>query len=535
VPDRNAATTSSGAARSALPDHAFAASHDAQVIHRFVHGLDAEVREMSAEEVERELNDPFALLLLREGVFPQTAADVLAGIAQAAPEGDPLRQQHTFLLGEGSQILFSEASAKVQRGLRLAITCGNDNEIDALVSTAPGGGFLQVMGWDKVNGVFHFYERKNEVWVWAGHSFHSLEEPSRSQGPFDSHVNGGMVMKELKFPWNNWRSDAATIPPEILAPEDPARQDPLLDFNNLGGAEFFEASVVRPGLQRWTDSRLAKTTAADGTVDKLPTLIRQLTDTTTVNLVSTGQTFPQLTPDASLSLPPSFFVDSDTFQLLGLPIPPNLSVPGSVYLDTLKQFEVALVDRDGGGNEVFRQPGDTHFAFLVPERAFEDVVVVNKLREVGLLSDRFLACVLMMDFSNPVFSTQRAALLPHFPASGKASANGGDLSEQVATAIEGAALDGSPEATFVANWKLGEEGWKEEFTKRLNDYYAALTTRLATPEGFADIFRLAESRRRQVRDLELSEGRPLLFADSNFAPPDPPLTMSPDGSIGGAA
>jgi hypothetical protein len=61
-------------------------------------------------------------------------------------------------------------------------------------------------------------------WVWAGDSNLALAEPSRGQGCFDSHVNGSVVMKELKSPWNNWQSMKATIQ---LADQDPLRQDPL--------------------------------------------------------------------------------------------------------------------------------------------------------------------------------------------------------------------------------------------------------------------------------------------------------------------
>lgn len=90
--------------------------------------------------------------------------------------------------------------------------------------------------------------------------------------------------------------------------------------------------------------------------------------------------------------------------VLALPAPPALPVLGEMYVAALATFEVALVD---GG---FRQPGDTHFAFLVPERAFEDLDVIKKAGETNLLSDRFIGCSLMVDFSNPVFSSRRSSL-----------------------------------------------------------------------------------------------------------------------------
>ena len=53
--------------------------------------------------------------------------------------------------------------------------------------------------------------RIEETWVWAGNSLSALETPSRANACFDSHVNGGLVMKELKIPWMNWESSTGTI------------------------------------------------------------------------------------------------------------------------------------------------------------------------------------------------------------------------------------------------------------------------------------------------------------------------------------
>ena len=71
-------------------------------LHRVVLGLNGthEAVMMSAGD----LGDPFAQLVLAEGVLPATAGQVLEAIASAVPEGDALRTQRFFLVGEGSQI-----------------------------------------------------------------------------------------------------------------------------------------------------------------------------------------------------------------------------------------------------------------------------------------------------------------------------------------------------------------------------------------------------------------------------------------------
>lgn len=499
-------------------------------MHRFILGIDSQPAVMADDEVARELNDPFASLLLRRGTFPTTVKEVLSALDAATAQGDPLRRQMSFLVGEGSQVPWSSETAALDRGFRLAIARGTDSAIDVLVSTDGGlqNGFLQVIGWDSQAGVFNYYEHREGAWVWAGNSTHAFDPQARGNGAFDSHINGSMVMKELKFPWNHWHSVAATIPPEAFAPDDQAKNDPLLAARS--GAEILQERVVQPGVRRWTDSRFAKTVAPDGKVAQVKPILEQILDTTSVNLASTPLESKTVDKATALNLPPTFFVDVDALSgVLGLLAPPALTVSGETYMGAIANFEVALVDGS------FRQPGDTHFAFLVPERAFEDLDVVRKCHEVGLLSDRFLGCALMVDFPNPVFSSRRASLMTHVPESFDGPAGG--LADTIASAILTAAAGTtaeSAESEFASLWNLGD-GWQAEATHRLSAYYAALAPRLASVDGFDQVFTLAESRRQQVLGLKLSEQRPLLFAKSNIPPASPPLEMHTDASIGPAS
>jgi hypothetical protein len=511
-------------ARSVLSDQP-SGSLQAGQIHRFIQGIDASPAPMAADEIARELNDPFGALLLRKGTFPTTVHEVLTALDTATQPSDNLRRQMSFLVGEGSQIPWSQQTASLDRGLRLAVTRGVDSAIDVLVSTDGGlqEAFLQVIGWDEQSGVFNYYQHMEGSWVWAGNSTHAFDPRSRRHGAFDSHINGSMVMKELKFPWNHWHSVAATIPPEVFAPDDQAKNDPLVAGRS--GAEVLQERVVQPGVRRWTDSRFSKEVASDGKVARVRPLLEQLLDTTSVNLVSSTQESRTVDKTTPLVLPLTFFVDVDGLSLLGLPAPPSLTVTGDAYVTALSTFQVALTDG------AFSQPGDTHFAFLVPERAFEDLDVVKKTRETGLLTDRFIGCALMVDFANPVFSPRRASLLTHIPEAFDGPVGG--LPDAVANAIvqaAGSTPAPSPENEFAELWRLGD-GWKAEAEKRLTAYYSALTTLTGTAGGFEEIFKLAESRRRQVMGLKLSEQRPLLFATTNIAPGGPPLRMRADAGI----
>ena len=90
------------------------------------------------------------------------------------------------------------------------------------------------------------------AWIWAGSSWDALAPGSRGHGPFDSHVNGALNMKELKLPWVHWHSQAAAILDDVLAPE--IRCAPNRCGRQKAAADEFERTVVRPGIQRWTDS-----------------------------------------------------------------------------------------------------------------------------------------------------------------------------------------------------------------------------------------------------------------------------------------
>jgi hypothetical protein len=254
--------------------------------------------------------------------------------------------------------------------------------------------------------------------------------------------------------------------------------------------------------------------------------MEQILRTSTVNLFSShveSQTAGESTP---VDLPATFFVDADGLGRLGLDGPPQFSVAGNVYVASLQKFDVRLEGDDG---KLVRK-GDTHFAFVIPERAFEDQVVLQKALDVGLVTPRLAASLLMTDFPNPVFSERRAALLAHVPATAVVQNGTSTFSQEMADAILAAAQNASadsPEREFAERWNVGED-FVGPFNALLGDYYAAVAGRLETQDGVDDYFRLAESTRDRVRDMPIFENN-LLFARTNIQPAA--RTMRPDGSV----
>jgi hypothetical protein len=497
-------------------------------IHRMVLGEDREPRALTADEAANELGDPFATLVLLKGVFPSTAEDVLSAIKEASDAGDPLRTVQFFLLGEGSQIPFA-TETKALRNLRFVVAVGTGQDgPDILVSAFhPNDSDVELMAWDRKKGGFNYYRTvESRAWVFAGNSAHALEPPTKGNGPFESHKSGAFLMKELRAPWINWHSPDAAIQPSVFEEGDPLVTHPWFTGREPGGALVCEQAVARPSITRWARARFDKLAAA-GAVENPARILEQLLETPTVNLVCSHTESANAANESVVDLPQTFFVDSETLtELLGLPAPPPVNVPSNIYLQSLQTFQVTLRDKDAG----FERPGDTHFAFAVPERAFEDREAVREAIRIGLLSERLVAALLMTDFANPVFSERRMALMAHVPEHATLTGGKSDFPDQMAQRILDAAEstpEGSPEREFAQRWAVGD-AWKDEFGKLLSAYYDALLARIATQDGWDAIMRLAETRRFRVRAMPIRESA-ILFAETNIA--DAPRSMRSDATV----
>jgi hypothetical protein len=498
-------------------------------LYRFIMGIDSTFTEMTPSEMGT-LGDPMAQLL-QGGVFPLTVDALLAELTAR----DILPEQSSFLISEAGQIPPAQA-ASLARDMRFAIARSRSSRADLLISTSavgdPQTAFLQVAAWDGQAELFNYYMRLGGAgvggaWVWAGNSYHALAPPSRGNGPFDSHINGSLVMKELKQPWMNWQSQNATI---LLDENDPLRQDIL--YQNLSGAESLEG-IVRDGIARWTTARLKHAMTAEGQIKHVDWLLRQLCTTTTVNLASSTTASAMAVADPSVELSPPlgfWFNNNGLIDGLNIPLRDDFTPPvvtAKLYADCLVHYDFALVQGE------FTQKGDTFFAFVVPEAAFEDIDVVNQMVSHEILTAHFAASVLMVDFPNPVFSEARAKLLQYVPAEAKLDTAGGGLSQQIADAIITSAASqqaGTPEAEFRANWELADSDWQNSFAARIEDYMSAVSTRIATAQGFDDYVRLAESRRREFKAMRLNEFS-LTLPVTNISRQAPLLQMQPDGTV----
>jgi hypothetical protein len=502
-------------------------------LHRFIVGADPAPRAMSAAEVKA-LGDPFATLLLARGRFPRSGEEILARIKAAVPANSPLKKHSSFILGEGSQLASTTESAAVDRTLRFVVTMGmgpNGPDLMLSVPDPKQPDLVEVMAWDRKVGGFNYYRSTGDgaMWMFAGNSRDALLDASRLKGVFESHRSGAPLMKELKTPWINWHSPAANIPETAFAADDPRRTHDWFVNKEPGGGLTFEFEAARPAMTRWAKARFAKLRKSGGTVARPRRFMEQILDSPAVNLITTHVESKALSPTVQLDLPATFFIDSEGLSdILGLASPPAFTVTGRIYARCLEKFNVRMDDGQG-----FSVQGDTHFCFLVPERAFEDQVVLREVVEMGLMSRRLAACLLMVDPWNPIFSDRRRALLRHVPSTATISKGKSTFSRDMANAILATAKiapAGTPEKEFATRWKTGT-GFAAAFDKILNRYYAAVTAKLKTQSGFEAYFKLADDRRREFRDRTRLAEFPLLLPRTNIAPAN--RRMKQDATLAG--
>jgi hypothetical protein len=327
----------------------------------------------------------------------------------------------------------------------------------------PTPNFIEVMGWDESSGSFNYYkfnQAKGETtptWKFRGNSkdADTLSATARQATCMQCHINGGPVMKELILPWNNWDSFSDKI--SYLSqgaqswPIANAADSPL---KNLEGAESLETDVMMPAITRFNTRRINQFKSADSTtINDARRLLKPLFVTTEANLIS-SEALSSLHPFAkrparsTLRIPQSLFINQPLLDGLEISAPffDFNTMSGQDYEHLVRQTKTTLNGQ---------QPGDSNFAWFIPEASFIDDDLVKQLMDQKIVPPAFVAAAMAIDLETPVFSASRAKLWSDkiLPAQFKTGANN-DLIAQVVKNLE--ALNpaaGTPEALFLQRLK----------------------------------------------------------------------------------
>jgi len=499
------------------------------IIYRFVEGEDDCLIPMSTEEIEEKLNDPFAQEILRANKFPETVREIVQEIDDSIPNF----QQDSYLVGEGTQIPLSVAPREAERNLRYAITFGpSKNNAQIFLSASPGGdsNFHQVISWDSNSQQYNFYERSaqkkipgnDQVWSWTGNSSLARQSATQGLGCFDCHHNGVVIMKELASPWNNWQSQLAKISP-TLVPTAVANE---ALFKNLTGAEVLEGSIqsgVQNYYSQWLRSRYQRN---DDTIQlsDVDQMLRHLTTNTTINFKSSTvqsnglQTSPQ--NRAINGIPKDFFLwDKVLSTVLNIEYSiPNFTFPRNDYDAYLQQHQWELIQTESSAplGEVandriaYQQDGSTYFSFFVPVPSFEDTYMATQLKNARIVTDKFMAALLMVDFKNPVFSPKRSRLQQYAAqiTSGTIENNISTVPRDFAQLISANNTQSvctinnfdncSAEQQFLYIWNLPDDQWKDTAKQLIQQYLDELDN-LAPSEQLDQLMQLSIKRRGQFK------------------------------------
>ncbi len=348
------------------------------------------------------LKDPIAQFVLRaEGSCPRTAADVMEvlamrdGVDCAVPTGTG-----TAVVSETAQV------TGVADGFR-AITirdCGGRPEHGLAISMANLHGDstrvpddAEFMAFDPTLGSFSFYTLQGGVWTFHGTS-QDLVTPGTQSRCAQCHADGGMIMKELDTPWVHWEGDATTPGAATLI-------DAIDDLGTRRTGSDLEQTVLAANRE-WTEIWL-KNLLLEGDLERV---LAPLFCTHEFNL----GTAAKAVDDPVRFVPAEALVD-DVFDAGAFPLQINVT-PAS--------YDAAIAasgQRVQRGGKALRRPDgsaaiDTHFKLAFVQRARADQQFVERLQQVGVIDREFAMDVLAIDFTRPVFSAERCALLEFVPA-----------------------------------------------------------------------------------------------------------------------
>jgi hypothetical protein len=411
------------------------------------------------------LQDPLFQLVLKDHADAKTLADLNKFLKPAG--------QDVFVVDEH----IADSQPQVGNGLaerRAVITMNGttNNQIldqNVLLSMEfnseqfQSPSFIEAMGWDDSSGSFNYYKldkRQDEptaTWKFRGNSKNAdlLSASSRQGTCMQCHINGAVVMKELDLPWNNWNSFSSkasylsagnTSWPIVNAANTP--------LSNLDGAESLETATIKPAITRFNERRISTLKSADGqTIVDAKRLLKPLFVTTEFNLIS-SHAMSALHPFSAstgsgtkkvVDVPNRFFINDQTLSALNISSDFRFAtLEGKDYEHLVRQTKTTLNGQ---------QPGDTNFAWFVPEASFVDSDWVRQIvSEQKIVPPAFALAALAIDIETPILSTDRANLWSDkiLPAQFKIGPNN-DLIAQVVknlTALNPAS--GTPEAKFLA-------------------------------------------------------------------------------------
>jgi hypothetical protein len=424
------------------------------------------------EKVAGRLHDPLAQFVLQAGDdCPVTFQDIVAKLQ--ANDNQDCSNTNGMLSRAISETAQITAKATSYRTVTSRTCGGRDNHgllfslfgVTSTTKTLPKN--VEMIAFDATAGVFNYYETDGQTLNFFGNSPDMLkgkgeDDDRRCAG---CHVGGGLIMKELRAPWLHWEGDTTT---------------PGVDTLVNGNSQFLGSKSNGIELEGTVDSANSIWNARRidfmKKVGDTRELLRPLFCTPEIQIGSGG-------PGDVSSVPGDLLLDPVLNNF------PFLSFENADYKALLT----------ANGQEV---PGtgkaDTFFPFAFPHRSSIDADYVQQLIAKRVVSQEFVKDVLSVDFTRPIFSEDRCALLDLVPSIPSSSLSGKALTEGMIASI-GTPAAGSPAAELLAQFKASG-GWES----RVQTFTDACAARPQN-ELLADILKVTSLLRDQARERQVIE------------------------------
>jgi hypothetical protein len=377
---------------------------------------------------------------------------------------------------------------------------------------------VEVIAWDPAKQLFNFYELVEDggpqraSWFYRGDSRLILEDiqflyrqRTAGQRPFREqlrcsgcHVNGGLLQKELASPHNDWWMKSRPLPVGSLTPDPAVTKilQGLVDADEL-------TKLVQATSRRLAASPAYRKVLQSRTMQEQ---LRPLFCAVELNIESDRAPFDERKP--AVQIPAGFFAD----PRLG---DSSIAIQRTNYEQALQQFRSHMQGLPGRA--------DADHAWLAPVKATSDIVMAEALVEMGVVDNEFVADVLAVDFTNPLFSASRCGLLTLVPAS-----DGPDFLPRFQAALK---TSSEPAAKLLLENLTDPKRDAAFHRQQVRGYLEACQKRASEPEAAIEWFGLLTQRRAEVDQVELSKHRQGHILES----PDRvvfPLASAPGGRLG---
>lgn len=438
--------------------------------------------------------DPVTQILAAQKQCPVDAKEFLDAVRRIGARSVPTMVNFTGFHNPGSGAFFIFEIVSSEGGSAPAIPIERGDLVWGHFTQADRGRLvpvrdgltLELIAWDPDKQFYNFYELVDREWFYRGDSkdilddiqfLHRQRKPNAP--PFGDrlrcsgcHINGGLVQKEFREPYNDWFVESRPLSMVPLKPDDfvQDRVSALVDASELSKlvASTTRRLASSPGYRKVMATR------------SMQERLRPLFCAVEINIESDLAPFDEHKP--AVRIPSAFFVDTRLATA-------DIAV-------ARKDYDAAL-QKQGSRLQATPMRTDADHAWLTPVKAQSDVAAIESLVEQGVVDKEFVADVLSVDFTNPIFSPTRCGLLKLVPDKG-----GPDFVRHYIDALRSASVPGAAE---LVDKLTDPSRTAASHAQKAAAFLASCARRSLDPAAVLEWSRLLSQRRVETSASEISQ------------------------------